>query len=294
GRAVVGCTQPSSSEWRQRPEAFLRGEARAARELRLGASQSDQEVLPPPRVATIAAAGEDGLFADTRGTSDRRGALPAGAGTPQRIDPIGHLVEQVLMRLRADRPAAEWYGKIRPAVALDVTVPLERRNPSSYSQSRNRAPEVDRAARAPAADLATPFGDEGAQLIDCGRAVPKREPLFAPVFLSVRSAPVPDRRGPDRERRGRLRQRCGVHSAGNGGGEEARTLQHEHEVPRVEHRVPGETNRAIGAASVSREELADCVSFESLAWFPEQGDGQKVSGRRTRGCTRLCQVEKTG
>src|SRR5690606_6519112 len=132
-RAVVGRTQPSGSEWRQRPDPLRGRETRAARELRLCASKRDQEILPPPRVGRAAATTGDGFFADTGGASDRSGALSSGAGTLQRIHPVGHLVEQVLMRLRPDRPASEWYGNIRPSVTFNVAIPLEGRYSTGHT-----------------------------------------------------------------------------------------------------------------------------------------------------------------
>src|SRR5690606_9878215 len=186
--------EPFRAELRQGTEPFLGRELRAAGELRLRPPQRDQEIPPPLRVRSVPAAGEDRFLAHPRGASDRSRAFVARRGAPQRFDPIGYLVDQVLVWLGADGPTAEGNGKIGLTVALDVAVTLESRDPPRDAEARDRASEIARAPRAPTTDLAAAFRDQATKLLQRRRPLPQREPLLAPILLALRGAAVSDRR----------------------------------------------------------------------------------------------------
>src|SRR5690625_676049 len=153
--------------------------------MRLGTPQGDEQVLPPLRITPITTAGEDCLLTNPYGASNRSGTLSPGGGAAQGIYPTSNLINQILIWLSTDGPTPERHGNIVSTMSLDVTVAVKRRDSTGKTQPRDSAAEVDGAARAPAPDLASSFGNKTTQFCECCRALPEREPLLTAVLLPI-------------------------------------------------------------------------------------------------------------
>ena len=145
-RSVIGGSDPSSTQWRNRPQPLLRGERMAAHHLLFDLRESQQQGLPARALFAAGTHGHDRGFEIAMRRDERIGSELIPRGTLETIQPgeAVEVVQEFLLRLRFDPPAPEWDGEIRLPVALQIAETLKGHDAAGHSQSRHRAGKIDR------------------------------------------------------------------------------------------------------------------------------------------------------